>query len=70
MLILTEGRPEKVLLEKSSGHQVLGMADFRTVKKWRFTAGHLGNMEVATWITIPIRFDLEKKSNFLLNLQL
>lgn len=56
-----EGRPEKLLIEKSSGHQVLDMAALRTVKKWRFTAGRLGKMEVATWITIPIRFDLEDK---------
>lgn len=56
-----EGRAEQVLLEKSSGHEILDKAALRTVKKWRFTPGHLGAMEVGSWVTIPIRFDLEDK---------
>lgn len=59
-LIVKEGRPEKVLLEKSSGYGILDDSALRAVSGWKFTPGQLGHQTVHSWIKIPIRFILDE----------
>lgn len=53
------GHPVKVLVAKSSGHQILDEAAVKTVEKWRFSPSRTGNVTFASWVKVPIRFLLE-----------
>lgn len=58
-LIEKEGKPSKVVLEKSSGHRSLDKSAIDTISDWKFEAGRIGNVSVASWVRIPIRFELD-----------
>jgi protein TonB len=59
--VLVEGRAGQVLLDSSSGYDILDNAAIQTVKTWRFTpAQHLGQ-PVTQWFLIPVNFSLESK---------
>lgn len=58
--VTKEGKPEKVAVEKSSGHSILDRAALSSINRWRFTPGHFGNRVVSSWIKVPIRFELDK----------
>lgn len=59
-LIKAEGRPDRVLIAKTSGHRVLDRAALKAVEKWKFVPGRVGNITVSSWIKIPIRFELQE----------
>lgn len=59
-LIKAEGRPERVVIERTSGHRILDKTALKAVEKWKFVPGRVGNITVSSWIKIPIRFELEK----------
>ena len=56
-----EGKAEKVEMVQSSGHRILDEAALTAIREWYFTPGHIGGLEVASWVTIPIRFAIKKK---------
>lgn len=59
--VLAEGRAGQVLLDSSSGHDILDSAAMQTVKTWRFApARHLGQ-PVTQWFLVPVNFSLESK---------
>jgi protein TonB len=59
--VLVEGHAGQVLLDSSSGYDILDNAAVQTVKTWRFTpARHLGQ-SVTQWFLIPVNFSLESK---------
>lgn len=60
VLVEKDGKPSQVLLEKSSGYEVLDGSALSTVKKWQFSPSRIGNMSFASWVKVPIRFVLEK----------
>lgn len=61
--VLAEGRAGQVLLDSSSGHEILDSAAMQTVKTWRFApARHLGQ-PVTQWFLVPVNFSLESKNS-------
>lgn len=53
------GKPMKIDLEKSSGHDVLDQAAIKAVKTWRFSPAKLGDIVVESTVRVPIRFRLD-----------
>ena len=59
VLVDRQGKAVRVLLEKSSGHDVLDQSASQAVNRWRFLPSRLGNVAFESWITIPVRFVLK-----------
>ncbi len=57
-LINTKGVAEQVKIRKSSGHAVLDRSAQEAVKTWKFQPEKDGNIPLAKWVDIPIKFDL------------
>lgn len=57
-LIAADGAPSEVEIRKSSGHEALDLAAQEAVKNWKFQPAKDGNIPVAKWVDIPIKFDL------------
>lgn len=59
--VLLEGRAGQIVVDSSSGYDILDNAAIQTVKTWRFApARHLGQ-PVTQWFLIPVNFFLESK---------
>ena len=54
------GIAEKIEVNTGSGHERLDAAAFSAVKKWKFLAAKKGGEFTASWVSVPIRFVLEK----------
>ncbi|MDP3539520.1 MAG: TonB family protein [Azonexus sp.] len=54
----TDGRAIEVELKKSSGISRLDQSALDTVSKWRFVPARRGNIQVASWVVVPIVFSL------------
>ncbi len=57
-LISIDGVPSQVEIRKSCGHEALDLAAQEAIKSWKFQPAKDGNIPVAKWVDIPIRFDL------------
>ena len=57
--VLAEGRAGEVLLQQSSGHDLLDQAALQTVKTWRFTPAKRLGQPVTHWFLVPIKYSLE-----------
>jgi periplasmic protein TonB len=57
-LITTDGIPSQVEIRKSCGHEALDLAAQEAIKTWKFQPAKDGNIPVAKWVDIPIKFDL------------
>ena len=53
------GKPLRITLEQSSGHQVLDDAAFKALKKWQFRPALLGDIPVDSTVRVPVRFVLQ-----------
>jgi len=58
VLVDPDGRPDRVLLEKSSGAQILDDAALRAVERWLFVPARRGDQSVPAWVDVPVRFRL------------
>lgn len=54
----TEGKPEKVELKSSSGFPRLDQSAEDAVRRWKFVPAKRGDETVATWVAVPIAFNL------------
>lgn len=54
-----DGRPGKVELKRSSGHERLDRAAMQVVQRWRFAPGKRGGWPEAMWAEVPLQFVLE-----------
>lgn len=52
------GSPVNIQIVHSSGYKVLDRAARRAVKKWTFTPAKRAGLNVASQLSVPIRFDL------------
>ena len=59
VLVLPDGLPSRVAVEKSSGSPHLDAAALESVKAWRFTPARRGVDAVESWMLVPIVFRLE-----------
>ncbi len=57
-LVAEDGFPSEVIVDKTSGHDILDQAAVRAVKQWRFKPAQRGLMKFSSWVEIPIRFKL------------
>lgn len=59
VLVGTDGIPQAVEIEKSSGSRSLDNAAHDAVKRWTFQAGTRNGITTALWARVPIKFDLQ-----------
>jgi periplasmic protein TonB len=57
-LITPDGVPSQVEIRKSCGHETLDLAAQEAIKRWKFQPAKDGNIPIAKWVDIPIKFDL------------
>jgi TonB family protein len=58
VFVLESGGVGKVELEKSSGYEILDESALKAVKEWVFTPGKKDGEPVPSWVTVPIKFQL------------
>ena len=58
VLVEQDGLPSKLVIEESSGYDVLDQAALKAMGKWQFKAARKGPAVLSSWISIPIRFKL------------
>lgn len=57
--ILASGVCGEIRIRRSSGHRMLDQAAIRAVRRWRFQPGQRWGRPIATWIMVPIEFNIE-----------
>ena len=57
--VLADGRVGEVLVETSAGHPDLDQAAADAVRQWRFEPARRGTEAVATWVLLPVQFQLK-----------
>lgn len=60
VLVTPDGSAGEVRLRDSSGFDLLDQAAIAAVRQWRFIAARQGDMKVAAWVVVPLRFDLDR----------
>jgi periplasmic protein TonB len=58
--VTEQGRVEQVQVEQSAGHADLDAAAVEAVGRWRFEPARRGRQAVAMWVSIPVRFVLNR----------
>jgi protein TonB len=61
--VLPDGRADQVEIRRGSGYARLDESARATVLRWRFVPGRRGTVPVASWVIVPIRFNLESTSS-------
>ena len=56
VLVGTDGLPQKIELQTSSGYDRLDRAALDAVKRWRFVPGRRGDTPEPMWVSVPIDF--------------
>ena len=57
--VLANGRPDRISVATSSGHEILDESAVKTVGQWTFEPAKRGNTPIDGWITVPINFKLD-----------
>lgn len=58
--VLADGSPGAVEVQQSSGSSRLDAAAREAVARWRFVPARQGEMTLASWVLVPINFQLER----------
>jgi periplasmic protein TonB len=58
--VTEQGRVEQVQVEQSAGHEDLDASAVEAVGRWRFQPAWRGRQAVAMWVSIPVRFELNR----------
>ena len=58
--VTDQGRVEQVQIEQSAGHADLDEAAVDAVGRWRFQPARRGRQAIAMWVSIPVRFMLNR----------
>lgn len=53
-----DGLPSEIQIEQSSGHGILDESALRAVRQWKFLPAHSGALKFASWIRVPVKFEL------------
>jgi len=56
--VLKDGNVGKVNLEKSSNYEILDRSAIEAINKWIFIPGKKNGLPVASWVTVPVKFQL------------
>ena len=57
--VLADGRVGEIVVESSAGHADLDRAAADAVRQWRFEPARKGTEPVATWVLLPVQFQLK-----------
>ncbi len=57
--VLSNGRVGQIEIKHSSGHEALDRSALATVKQWKFIPAKRGEDAVPSWVSIPIKFQLQ-----------
>jgi periplasmic protein TonB len=57
--VTAEGECNELSVQQSSGHEILDESALEAVRKWRFVPAKRGDVAQASWVTVPIKFQLE-----------
>lgn len=58
VFVSSEGVPDKVELQQTSGYLRLDTAAQEVVRQWRFVPARQGDASVSAWVLVPISFSL------------
>jgi protein TonB len=58
VFVSKEGIVKNLQVQQSSGYQILDLAAQNTVKSWKFIPAREGDMNLDSWVIIPIQFRL------------
>ncbi len=56
--VTTEGICDQISIERSCGHEMLDKSALEAVKKWRFIPAKRGDTAEASWVFVPIKFEM------------
>jgi len=62
VLVSSEGLPQRVAIEKTSGSSRLDAAALDAVRRWRFVPARRGATPIKSWVLVPVVFRLEEPS--------
>jgi protein TonB len=62
VLVASDGLPQRVEVEKTSGSSRLDAAALDAVKRWRFVPARRGSTPIESWVLVPVVFRLENPS--------
>ena len=62
VLVGSDGLPQRVEVEKTSGSSRLDTAALDAVKRWRFVPARRGSTAIESWVLVPVVFRLENPS--------
>lgn len=62
VLVGSDGLPQRVEVEKTSGSSRLDTAALDAVKRWRFVPARRGPTAIESWVLVPVVFRLENPS--------
>ena len=57
--VLADGRVGEIIVENSAGHSDLDEAATDAVRQWHFEPARRGAEPVATWVLLPVQFQLK-----------
>ncbi|WNV06005.1 energy transducer TonB [Candidatus Methylospira mobilis] len=57
--VSADGECGELSVQQSSGHELLDESALSAVKKWRFVPAKRGDIPQASWVTVPIKFQLD-----------
>jgi TonB family protein len=57
--VLSNGRVGQIEIKQSSSYEVLDRSALTAVKQWRFIPAKRGDVAIALWVNIPIKFQLQ-----------
>jgi protein TonB len=58
--VLADGHVGEIVVESSAGHADLDRAAAEAVRQWRFEPARRGTEPVATWVLLPVQFQLKR----------
>ncbi len=61
--VTPDGRCGNLNLARSSGHEVLDESAVAAVRNWQFVPGKRGDTPIASWVTVPIEFNIRNFNN-------
>lgn len=62
VLVGSDGLPQRVEVEKTSGSSRLDTAALDAVRRWRFVPARRGSNAIESWVLVPVVFRLENPS--------
>lgn len=62
VLVTSEGLPQRVEVERTSGSTRLDTAALEAVRRWRFLPARRGDSAIESWVLVPVVFRLEDPS--------